>query len=108
LGAIIVLSFTLGQTATETHDMLETVYKNEVVFLREPSNALKEADRSSKTLKLTQIAGGCQPPEIQQRLHKLVKWWPRDRRMTLKLVEDQLHINGRRFVRLFLKTWEWG
>jgi hypothetical protein len=108
LEAIIMLSFKLGQTVTETHDMLETVYRNEAVFLREPSNGLKESDRSSKTLKLTQISGGCQPPEIQQHLRKLVKWWPRDRRMTLKLVEDQVHINGRRFVRLFLKTWECG
>ena len=48
--------------------MLETVYENEAVFLREPSSGLKESDRSSKTLKLTQIAGGCQPPEIQQHL----------------------------------------
>jgi hypothetical protein len=103
-----MLSFKLSQTATETHDMLKTVYKNEAVFLREPSNGLKESDRSSKTLKLTQIAGGCQPPEIKQHLQKLVKWRPRDRQMNLKFVEDQPHINGRRFVRLFLKTFEWG
>jgi hypothetical protein len=78
-----VLSSKLGQTATETHDMLATVYKNETVFLRETSNGWKESDRSSKTLKLIQIEGGCQPPEIQQHLQKLVKLWPRDCRMTL-------------------------
>jgi len=97
-----VLIFKLGQTATESHDMLAAVYRNEVVFLLEPSNGLKESDRSSKTLKLTQIAGDCQPPEIQQHLQKLMKWWLRDRRMTLTLVEDQLHVNGRLFVRLFM------
>jgi hypothetical protein len=31
LGAIIVLSCKLGQTATDTHDMIETVCKNEAV-----------------------------------------------------------------------------
>jgi len=77
-------------------------YKNEVVFLREPSNGSKESDRSSKTLKVTQITGGCQPPEIQQHLQKLGgqetvewpwNWWSINCTLT-----------GRQLARLFMVT----
>jgi hypothetical protein len=100
-----VLSFKLGQTATETHDMFLQLLQERSCI---PTRAFEWFERIREELQDLESDPNYWRLSTARNPATFAKtWWPRDRRLTLKLVEDHLHINGRRFLRLFLKTWEW-